>query len=78
MSIEQGSEERVDKVNDRVARAARTRRWGPLEDTLTVQIIKRIHNEKCRAKLLDKKDLNAGKVRSVCMRFESAKTAANA
>ena len=47
LSIEQGSEERVDKFIERVERSARTCRWGPLEDALIVQIVIRgIHNDK--------------------------------
>ena len=78
LAIEQRSEERVDKFIERVDRAAKTCRWGNLEDDLIVQIvIKGLNNDKLRAELLGKKNLNADKVKAVCLRFESARTAAN-
>ena len=40
-------------------------------------VIKRMTNEKVRAELLGKKDLDVRKVRSVCFRFQAAKTAAD-
>ena len=78
LAIEQRSEERVDKFIERVDRAARTCRWGDLVDDLIVQVvIKGLNNDKLRAELLGKKKLDADKVKAVCLRFESAKTAAN-
>ena len=40
-------------------------------------VIKRMTNEKVRAELLGKKELDVQKVRSVCFRFQAAKTAAD-
>ena len=78
LSIEQRTEEKIDSFIERVERAARTCRWGGLEDAMIVQIvIKGMTNEKVRAELLGKKDLDVRKVRSVCFRFQAAKTAAD-
>ena len=47
-------------------------------DDLIVQVVKKgLHNDKLRAELLGKKNLDADKVKSVCLRIESAKAAAN-
>ena len=40
-------------------------------------VIKRMTNEKVRAELLGKKELDVQKVRLVCFRFQAAKTAAD-
>ena len=55
------TEQRTEEKNfiERVERAARTRRWGDLEDAMIVQVvIKGMTNEKVRGELLGMKDLD--------------------
>jgi len=76
LSVEQKPEESLDKFIERVERAGKTCRWGGLLDEMIVQvIIKGMQVEKIRSELLLKKDLDSGKVKAICSRYEAAKAA---
>ena len=76
LSMEQSSEEKLDKFIERIERSGSTCRWGGLEEEMNIQIIiKGMHVDKVRNELLLKKDLTLAKVKEFCNRYESAMTA---
>jgi hypothetical protein len=73
LNLEQQKEEEVDRFIERVERAGKICKFRGLQDDMVIQVvIKGMANEKIRRELLGKKDLDIGRMKSICNRHEAA------